>query len=444
MKALWENAMLSGRQRQLPAWVRWGEVALVTAVGIALGFLISPQDPFFAHGSFPWVMAASLLVALRYGFYAGFISASAVVIALVWYEGFLRGHPLPYGFMVGLMTMTMLTGEFSDYWQRHLHVLRRENRYLIERLEAFTRSYHLLRVSHDQIEIQLAGSTVSLRGALRALYRELAPDRLGQVLDETAAQRVLNLMAQHGSLQQAALAGMEGDQVAARPLARLGRMDSVEGDDPLVRAAVSRRQMVTVRPDEQDAAGSRYLAAIPLVDFEGRVHGLVAVAAMPFFAFEERVLRLLAVLAGRTADMILLRERVPQAEDEEQAVFWVQLQRAAVDAVEHRVASSLVVLSLPDDDTGRRLAELVTRMRRGLDLVLTQEGASLKVLVLLPLTDALGLNGYLQRLRDEVRKLTGAELDRLPVTLATHEIVDEKALRDFLRAQGMEVAWSAR
>ncbi|RMF17141.1 MAG: hypothetical protein D6758_06830 [Gammaproteobacteria bacterium] len=431
---------LTERDRRAPAWVRWAETVLIVAVVLGMCAWIRPEDPFYITGGFPWPLLATVLVALRYGFFTGFM---AVVLELLVFVSVtdlqqLALASLPYSWLVGVVAITMLVGEFRDYWQRQIDKLRQSNAYRQIRLDEFTRNYHLLKVSHDRLEMQLAGSGQSLREALRHLQKQLRQSGESG-LTPAVARTALDILAEYGSLQRAALLEVREGLLMPEPLAETGGLDEVDVDDDLIHHCMEILAVVSIRPELQGNQldfSTRYLAAIPLLDAEQHLRGVIVIQLMPFFAFEDKTLRLLAVLAGRIADFIHYHEMVPEAESEEEMLFRANLKRALADRQAHDVPGSLICLEIEPGDEGERLADLVERMRRGLDLVLRQSGHPIRVWVLLPLTDELGMAGYRQRLEDRVKEELGLSLLELPVTVHRHSLSTPEALQQFLEAHG--------
>eukprot|EP00493_Phyllostaurus_siculus_P025961 UN26306 len=70
--------------------------------------------------------------------------------------------------MIGYLIVIMIAGEFRDVWERTNQQQSIELEYVTNRLETFTRQYHLINSSHDRIEQMLAGHTLSLRESLQA------------------------------------------------------------------------------------------------------------------------------------------------------------------------------------------------------------------------------------------------------------------------------------
>jgi hypothetical protein len=134
------------------------ETLAILVIVPAIGFGLRPDDPLFVRSGFPWLIFASLLPALRYGFATGFFSALVLNgylgAAAHWRILGVERFPLEIGMAV--LLSAMLAGEFIDSWTKRNQQQRIVNSYQHMRLEEFTRSYHLLKVSHDRMEHRLA------------------------------------------------------------------------------------------------------------------------------------------------------------------------------------------------------------------------------------------------------------------------------------------------
>lgn len=394
-----------------PAWLKWTEVLLVTVASVGAGFWLRPDDPLHLGNTFAWPAIAPLLVGLRYGFFAALCSALLVLLVAGWQTQLEISQSYPWGWAAGILACGLIAGEFRDYWNRQLERSRAVNEYSLQRLEEFTRSFYLMKVSHDRLEQQLAGSSGSLREALRRLYAELSQTAVDD-FDGEHATLMLGVLTRYGQFQSAAIMAVEHGQVAEQPLAALGDFESVSGGDPLIRYALERRTLVSVQTEYRkhlSKLDTELLAVIPLINSAGTLSAVCAVKAMPFFNFQNRTLRLLAILAGHMADMISQRQADVVGSSEWQALCF-QSRRAALDAEHFDLPATLLRLEVAEPDLAL-LEERMTAMLRGLDVIaVTRNGSSPAVVLLMPLTDELGLAGYLQRLELDIRESTGRVL----------------------------------
>lgn len=401
-----------------PAWLQWAETLAVTALFVGMGAWNRPEDPFYINGSFPWPVLAPLLMGLRYGFFYALVSALLLLGALgVGYqEGWIPSTEFPYVWAIGVLIFSLLAGEFRDYWGRRLEKLEASNRYRQVRLEEFTRNFYLLKVSHDRLEQQLAGSSSSLREALRRLYHEIAHAR-GQGLTPETGELMLQLLIRYGQLQIAAIYPVSNQTLGDNPVARIGAFDDIRGDDPLLQHALSEKKLVSVQNEylqRMNDLNTDLLLALPLIDSRQTLLGMVVVKAMPFFNFQPKTLRLLAILAGHMADMIQEQLQVQDPGSAEWRQFRFQLLRASRDARQYGLPTALIRFTFTDIEKALLVAERMRQLRRGLDVITELPPSGQPGLaILLPLTDELGQAAYLQRLDDAVREYIGQSLSQL-------------------------------
>lgn len=425
---------------RVPIALKWLETLLITAFFLAFSVWHRPDDPFYLTGNFPWPVLGPLLVGLRYGFFMALISALLIIAALGFHLrlGYEVTREFPYVWTVGVLGISLLAGEFRDYWGRQRQKLEASNDYRGSRLEEFTRNYYLLKVSHDRLEQQLAGSSNSLREALRRLYAQIGQAGEAGMNHETAAL-MLQLLVRYGQLQIAAIYAITDGKPEAEPLATVGRFRSVSRKDPLLLHALTERKLVSVQTEFRQRVGdldTDLLAAIPLIDSEDRFIGLCIIEAMPFFSFESRSLRLLAILSGHMADIVHEQAEVATGGSPEWRSFRRHLARVGRDAEAFDLPAAMVGLQLAENRNGQLIADHIQRIRRGLDVVAEHyAGGQRYIVVLMPLTDELGLAGYLQRLDDGLREQLGLHASELatPHTLQIrHRTQADEWVQNFL------------
>ncbi|HVH44260.1 MAG TPA: hypothetical protein VM925_18035, partial [Labilithrix sp.] len=166
---------MSGDRASSSGGRRIAETILLTAAIPAVGCIVDRSDPFFLHATFPWLVFAPLLVALRHGFTLGFGCAVALGVALVlaWRTRLVPMNGFPGEPVVGLVALAMIAGQFADLWKREM--LRLDTGLAEVRKEAdrLARAHLLLEVSHDRLDEQLQRKTSTLREAMGAV-RDLA------------------------------------------------------------------------------------------------------------------------------------------------------------------------------------------------------------------------------------------------------------------------------
>lgn len=160
---------------------------------------------------------------------------------------------------------------------------------------------------------------------------------------------------------------------------------------------------------------------------------------MPFFALNERTLSLLAILAGHIADLLLSDPDALQLKDADAQVFTENLNRALLDARNHGLPACLYAFELSEPQRSEELQRLLEESQRGLDLLLKLVNVRNRpcLLVLLPLTSALGAEGYLKRLLGLLAERYGPERDpkSLGIRVLQYELKvgnERESLRQFL------------
>ncbi len=390
-----------------PLWV-FLDMSVVTLLLPAIGLWRHPADPFFLHGGFPWLALAPLLVGLRYGFARGL--ASAAVLNLLMYVCYRLGRPgmlhFPGSLALGLLLVGMLAGEFCDMWIRRLHRFSELSQYRHTLLQKFTRSYHLLALSHERLERRVLTNTKSLREAMTYLRERalaLEPDSPDS---RELHQLMMEALSSFGLIQVASLYRVDAYGILIPNIvAKIGNPKPVRLNDPLLEQALKQKQLTCIRPEQstaqaQDPSGApiaeSLLLALPLVDVHGRLWGIVTVQQLPFMALSQDHLNLLAILAGHFGDLLALSFGGALYQ------FHGCLLRCQLDAQKHNLSAMLCALVV---DTNVAPSTLVTNLldvHRGLDQQwLTKNRHGQRVLfMILPLTDAEGARGFVQRLEN--------------------------------------------
>lgn len=396
------------------------ETAALTAAIPLGGWLLGHHDPFFLNTAFPWLAFAPLFAGLRYGFAFGFGSALALFLAsaIAWRAGFLTALPITRN--IGVIAVGMVAGEFCDMWRRRLSRLYAINEYRRTRLDEFTRSYHILKVSHDRLEQVFASSTRSLREAITTMNREILAAHMTDGPLFGMEKRIVALFANYTWVQVAALFPVKPDgALIPQPLAFIGDLPAVDPNDPLIREALKQKKLVSVRHDASlGERGTALLAVIPLIDADGRLWALFAIKNMLFIAFHEDNLKLLAVIGAHIGDILAAGPSAMRGDGTPSAhEFLRHVRRGIEDRKRFNLPVAVVAFQFPDTVEGRSAQDLILSQRRSLDQVLPQttRRGTHAAAVLMPLTDKRGVQGYFARLDTELQRRRGVDFKQAGV-----------------------------
>lgn len=142
--------------------------------------MLFADDPTGLKSGFPWVVAGALLFAARYGSLWGVACATLtglfINLPLVTYGDAGAQHVT---LALGLLVMSLVVGDAASSWRQRSRRSEAENQYLRHRLKEFSADYHVLKVSHGQLEEHMAGQRLSLREALQRLKPELTSSNDG-------------------------------------------------------------------------------------------------------------------------------------------------------------------------------------------------------------------------------------------------------------------------
>ncbi|HYZ88937.1 MAG TPA: GAF domain-containing protein [Myxococcales bacterium] len=288
------------RRELAPAWQAWVETAALFAVIAAVGMLVDRSDPFLLRRPFPWLTLAPLLAGLQHGSARGMSCAAGQALVLL-ATAKLRLVAVPDSLpevALGWLCSGLLAGEFRDAWLRRTRQLETCAGRVRAKLQTLERAYVVLTASHDRLQQGAPGRPSTLRDVLDAFRRELEGAAHGRSA-QWIAEHVLALLSEHAFVRSATFHPVDRQGKPAAAIAALGSgVDAAS--DPLVMEAARHGTTMSVR----DAEDTAVLAAVPLVDVEGRVHAVVAIRDVPFVAFNVETLELLAAVGGHLGDFL--------------------------------------------------------------------------------------------------------------------------------------------
>ncbi len=376
------------------------EACVLCALALAAGIAVRPEDPLATQAAFPWPCFAVALVGLRYGFPLALLSVGLLHLGSYAYamsSGY-NAWTVPFEYSVGFAILAIVAGEYRETWGRRLDTVERSNAYRQARLEEFTQTYHVLKLSHDRLEQDNAGNQTSLRSSLLTIRGLFTP---GTELAHHA-EEVLDLFRRYCAVVSGGFYIVNDGEIAPEPLARVGNLNDQVLKDPLVLAAIAKRSVTSVNPGNPESMVGRApgdaLVVVPFVDSFTTLRGLLIVSELPFFSYTERTLQLMAILGGQIADFTRDRRTFPEGLDVESATFVSETLRSLEYAQEHGLNTTLVTISFADQTSAPAYLETIDKQSRGLDRLLpVGEVGERSALLIMPLTGSEEFGQFLTR-----------------------------------------------
>ncbi len=386
-----------------------------------LGSLLFSSDPLGINAGFPWAAAVPIVFAARYGSLWGFSCSLVSALAFMSLSAAYAGQQTALiALALGTVALCVLVGDAASSWRQRSQQADAENQYLRHRLKEFSNDYHVLKVSHGQLEEFMAGQRMSLRQALQQLKPVFSYNNEGI----EAGAELMAIFAQFCSVQVAGLYAMRNEtQIDGRPVATHGNMGDLPVFDRLLRLAVEEKQLVSVKLESHatDHHEGGLLAVVPIVDSQQQLHGVLAVRDMHFMAFQQENLNILALLGGYVGDMLARSRGLANSRT---AWFLAELDTALRFASSHNVQSSLLCLQFERAEYVEEVATMVSTNIRSLDsswMPETKNGRT-TVVILLPLISEKDCNAYLRRIGSSVRDEFSLELQDLLYDVDTKQI----------------------
>jgi len=416
---------------------QWAEVIILPLLALAIAYWLEPEG-MFAGDRFPWIWLAPVLVTLRYGLVAGLVAAGVFVAAFV-VLSHTGGLPAiwPREQFLGGLLLTMICGQFSDLWEKRFARQQVLQQYSEQRLDALTRDFYITRLSHDILEQNLITQPATLRNAFEDL-RQLI-DREQASLRGEAAQSLLVLLAHYTRMEAMAFHPLEGDRFAPEPAVVIGPRARLNLHDPLVVAALEKGTNAFYPVSQIIAENvSDYLAVIPVEAPGNRLLGLLVIRDMPFLALNEENLMMAKAILQYFADelsafeeSLALRRSLPTCPPR----FARELLKLSHLRQRLALQSVLVHITVPAGTRQTQILGVLERSRRGLDLHWRYQDAhgNETVLKLMPLTRAVGAEGFSQRFSDLMKQRFRATSESLGLQIG-FDLVPIGGLEEWLGA----------
>ncbi len=425
---------LRGDFIQMREMEKWLESLLITVAMLAFGYYFNWPDPFFVKAQFPWIWFAPLLIALRYGIAPGMVSVALICSSclLMQRSGLLAGE-FPTTFMLGGVMLTLISGQFSNLWNQRLRRSDLLSSHAQERFEQLSRSYFMVRLSHDRLEQNLIIRPVTLRDAMVDLRALLS--RQGGGINSETASALISILVHYCSLESAAIYLMdERGWMQKTAVAACGRGAGYKPDDLLLQAAVESNNIAYQSASRlRDDENSAYLVAAPMKTSSGRLIGVLLVSEMPFLSLQRETLQILGVLLAYASDQTEAAQdarRVLAVFQDCPAMFASELIKMVRLKHDLDVDSSLVVLNIAPTPHMEDVCIALERQQRGLDHGWRRSlGWGAQFVTLMPFSGLAAVDGYRMRVNDMLRKKFDIVIGEGDVTISSASVSADDSLK---------------
>ncbi|MCW8329347.1 hypothetical protein MD588_11065 [Photobacterium sp. SDRW27] len=397
MQKLWNHVIVGIKQ----AGFAWLETVVVSIISIYIWTQSNSLAPSSTEHHFFWPLFGPLLIALRYGFAKGFLCSlltTAGLASIMNITGLLDYFPLSLA--IGMILVAMIAGEFHDYWHNinQKHIL--DHQYMSQKLDSFTQNYHLLKVSHDQLEQRTAGQTVSLRASINALHKIAAKHSAHRL--EYLGHPFLNLLADIGGLEVAGIYKVTDGKIDLHPQATLGDHHQLVLGDPMLQDMLATNKLLSpAKISANEVHKSRYQLCIPLLDTHNTLQAIVIAESAKFFMLTPANVALLSLVSNHAADLLSEAILTPILRAHQSDIFLSYIDRAKYNK-RHYGADSTLVAFIDTHGINKQSLDSVVNYRRGADVYWScQSGQGHPALVvLLPLTTVYDAQLYIKRLKE--------------------------------------------
>ncbi|WP_434361669.1 GAF domain-containing protein [Parasalinivibrio latis] len=397
--------------------VVWFETILFAVLALVIWVCSEGFDNPEVSVGFFWPIVGPLVIALRYGFAQGLICAVLTVAGVE--VSLLVIQPtanFPFSLSIGTVVVTMAAGEFRDHWEAVNTKYALNYEYMNQKLESFTQNYHLLKVSHDQLEKRTAGQAISLRTSIQSLQR-IAVNHAEHRLDVLAGD-FLNLFSDIIGMHVAGIYAVVNGEIDSNAKAVIGDNHYLDHSDPMLAASLSTGELLSpAELDDKSLHNSRYQLCVPLKDTKGTVHAILACESVQFIALNPTNIALLALVANYAANLLSDSIVAPVLKPQQRDLFISYLNKVKGNKQKFGADSALVVFTDVNGEMQNILESLID-YRRGADIYwscYTLDGMP-ALAVLLPMTSVYEAQQFVNRVKELVDSHLNSDFSDISVS----------------------------
>ena len=403
------------------------EVIFLPLLVPLLAWLLGREDLFFLQTAFPWMLLVPTLTASRYGTRYGLLSLLVMSSFCLLYVLIFNPALLTTAsqVLVGSLLVVLVIGEMIQYWGNRTETQAKELENYRLNASQSEQALQLLHISYSQLEEDLVTESQSLANSLRLLDTSVSSLNTSNKAEALgiAIEKMKEILAHYPWLEAAAFYRMDKqEQLHPKSLGSIGLVSTDAYQDPLVREAVRCKQAVSVKNSQliqKHQLNTKLQAAIPLIDCNGKLWGVMAVARMANSAMTQQNLNLLALLCNYVSNLLDNTQRPTSS-----AKKLLQEMYTALNVVLNTVrTATLITLTIrTTDDSAEYKDYFISKVRGANRIWRLQRAESTTLVILLPLFNVQDFKQFQDNLASRFTTRFGKDFSSAGISLKFNPI----------------------
>jgi hypothetical protein len=395
----------------------WGDSVVAAILLVATNGLLTPQDPGWIQSNPSPYFLLPILIGCRYGAGSGIMSGVLGAGCLIGCRVLLIGIPvlttlesLRY-LLLSLPVAGAICGELMQSLKQKALQAAAINQHLQQRLKKLDGDLLLLREAKADLERMLATRNSDLSNLDSDMRR------LFEVEGEEFYKSILLLLSRQTRITDAGIYLLKDvkslDRIAIIGQAQFLPESMPVGKIEMVALAITHKTPLTIPEFWQQTTGEHknYLMAVPLLDTQEAVLGVILVTGMPFIALTKRTVNFVSLICRWASRVIEIRSRAAGSYRivegiENQKIYTPQFFKSLIELAltsfqQHKLPSSILFFYLHGADLSMQetLEKAVMPNVRGADFAAEIGLQKPHLAVLLPLTGDRGALIFLERIK---------------------------------------------
>ena len=416
------------------------EAILLPIIIPALVWLFGRADVFFLQTAFPWLILIPILTATRYGTWYGLLSLAIFSTFCLFYVMQFQSELIQNAIQVltGGLLLVILTGGIAERWKKQTQKQAQQLKDCHQSTNQSEQALQLLHISYSQLEEEMVTTTQSLTGSLRLLEASLEQPRSKKERLLLVVEKMRNILQQYDWLETAAFYHVNTKgKLNPTAIGRIGIILNNLHEDPLIAKVIKSKQSIRLNrksATSPEFANSQLQAAIPMIDHNGHLWGVLAVQRMTSSTFIQQNLNLLALLCGYVANLL----SSAQQPTPDSNLLFTEIS-TALNVVLNTVKSvTLMSVEIPASSQQNDYQTFFASKVHGANRIWRlQKNKKVILIILLPLFNANNTKQWQQNIENTFSKQFDNSFSDLTIKFSPlhfHKKVNESSLKDYFNS----------